>query len=240
MGEENERGIYMYLTIIQEINSSELFNNRFNKAWQIAQARKKFGDLSNEQNVHRMICHMVGGEHGVKREWENLLYRKVNSLIRGFYVQSDSYLNTETVARLGYRIVQVINLDSLFTTSIKEGGDVLINAQYAPTKSVNGKKISIEDEKKRQEWVVNKMKESGLTVFGIKETEESHIVFNHSGNKINRKQSTFINGFNYKISARVDDPVKFKEAVQRGIGRGRAYGCGMTIFKPITNGYVEG
>ena len=225
----------MYLTIIKEKEPPTSLSDRLKYACMVAKSRKKFGDLNNEQNVHRMICHMFGDEKGVKRENEHLLYRKVDSVVPIFYIQSDNHLNEENVANLGYRIVEVFNLETKIHTSVKKGNHIRINAQYAPTKTVNGKKFSIRDKDARMEWVMNKLKNAGLINIKAEEINENHIVFSHTRNSIDRNQSSFINGFTYSIDAQVEDPDLFRTAVKTGIGRGRAYGCGLTIFWTINN-----
>ena len=80
---------------------------------------------------------------------------------------------------------------------------------------------------------MRRMSDAGLKVLGWEEQMEDHIVFDHQTKYVGREKSQFVNGFVYRIHAKVTDAVRFAQAVQVGIGRGKAYGCGMTIFQPV-------
>ena len=226
----------MYLTIIKERNAPDDFSERLQLANSIAKARKKYGNLSNEQNVHRMVCHMFSGSEGTKRENEHLLYRKVSPSGSILYIQSDNEVDKCNVEKLGYRIVQQLNLNSLINTSVENGSYVLLNAKWAPTKTVNGKKISIIDGDERIQWVKRKAEEAGFEIHDLNETGTDHIRFDHNLKYFNRNKAAYINAFTYHMFAKVTDVEKFCNAIQNGVGRGRAYGCGMTLFKPV---YIE-
>ena len=227
----------MYLTIIEEKKNTDRFSDRIALAANIAKAQRRFGDMSNEQNVHRMICHLFGEDNGIKREDGSVLYRKITPSGNRMYIQSDSPVNIKKVDNLGYKVVQRIDLDDLLQANVKDGSCLLLNAKYAPTKSVNGKKMGIQNVEDRIAWVKRKAEASGFEIVAISEMSEDHICFNHEKNRNDRKKSCFVNAYVYHMAARVKDSSKFRESVRKGIGRGKAYGCGMTLFKPA---YIQG
>ena len=206
----------------------------------IANSRKKYGSLSNEQNMHRMVCSMFNSGHGTKREIESLLYRKISPSGSLLYIQSDNTVDTNRIDQLGYRIVQQINLGSMINTSVKTESIVALNAKLMPTKTVKGKKICIEDKDDRLNWVKRKGTESGFEILEINEVDRDQILFDHSSSPFfNRENATRLNAYTYHVIARITDVTKFQTAVRAGIGRGRAYGCGMTLFRPIETDYIK-
>ena len=106
-----------------------------------------------------------------------------------------------------------------------------------PTRSINipgerGKVkacVTVDDQK---QWLVRKSEDNGFAVeyYGF-DVVHSHWYKFQKGNDRNR--TVTLRGITYEGILTVTDKEKFKEALTRGIGRGKAYGMGlMTIIRP--------
>ena len=217
----------MYLTSISLKNAASP-EERFRLAYQIQKARKAYENLDNEQTIHRMVCDMAGG---TKRADKNLLYRKMDPCASTLHIQSESPLDHSMIERLGYDIIRETDLQPIMDQV--ECGDILnMNAKYAPTRQDgNGKKRSLRDPEDRRIWLERKMSESGIHLLAFSELHEDHITFSHDRKQNMDSRSSFINGFTYRILGMVTNKELFENAAKKGIGRGKAYGCGLTVFQ---------
>lgn len=220
----------MYLTVLTT-GKPECAEGRFRLANTIHRGRGRFGSMENEQNVHSLVCQLAGG---MKRIRGDILYIKPDKTADTLILQTDMPVERETAERFGYGIVSRTDLSETME-SVKNGCFVALGAKYAPTKTDagTGKKRSIREPEGRREWLLRKMEDAGLEMVGFSELDEDHILFSHKKGPFDRKNAEFINGFHYRILARVVDRDKFEKNVRSGIGRGKAYGCGLTLFRVI-------
>lgn len=228
----------MYLTAVRT-GRPETPEGRFRLAGAVCRerfqdAKRRFRNMDNEQNVHSLVCDLAGGMQRMKG---NILYIKPGRSVDSLVIQSDNPIDRSAAERLGYDIERETDLSEAMA-GVKNGCFVVLSAKYAPTKTdaATGKKRSIREPEARRGWLLRKMEEAGLTVIDCMERGEDHIVFSHDDSSFDRRKSEFINGYHYRIVARVQDRDEFERAVRRGIGRGRSYGCGLTLFKVIKNG----
>ena len=197
----------------------------------------KYRKYDYEQATHCMVCDLADS----KRKNEDLLYRRLDDTQDCLYIQSKKPLDPRRVSDMGYD-AQIVDIDSLLH-ALSCGDTVKILAKLAPTICVNGKKRSIDDPKKRIDWVHRKMAENGMTSIHVYEGNREYINFSHyhqehtidQEKRATRKQTPFILGVNYTIIATISDVNAFSNAVHKGIGRGKAYGCGLLLFRKIEN-----
>ena len=179
------------------------------------QKNKKF--LYDEQMVHAALLKAFN----CKRDHANILYRKDisrdgDSII--LMVQSDIQpVTTDVLA-----IEKSVNVDER-NKSIKNGSIIHFNCKLQPTVKQHGKRKAIRNKEDRNLWICRKLKSAGVETLSCSESDRVTSVFNHS---TAGKIETFV----YSGSLQVSDADKFLKAYQKGIGAGKAYGCGMMIL----------
>ena len=179
------------------------------------QNNKKF--LCDEQMVHAALLKAFN----CKRHHANILYRKDisrdgDNII--LMVQSDVQPVTTDVLT----VERFVNVDER-NSGIKSGSIIHFNCKVQPTLKHHGKRKLIRDEEQRRYWIDRKMKSAGAEILSCLETDRATSVFKHS---TEGKIETFV----YSGALQVLDVDKFLKAYQKGIGPGKAYGCGMMIL----------
>lgn len=214
----------MYLSILKKRNEYQDFDEKFIYAKRLAENRRKYGDLSNEQNVHRMICDMAGG---CKRKDQNLLYIKIGRDAKMFYIQSDCMLHEDIVRACGYNLIAVKDESSILQ-SIAEGSKVIIRAKLAPVERNSATRVQYSlatDEVKRAAWLNRLAERCGFRF--INQPEEGlkdYITWSKKG-----QGNSWTNAFYYACEVEVTDKEQFVRAVETGVGKYKAYGCGMLM-----------
>lgn len=215
----------MYLYLIERKSATQ-FTDKLSIAKQIYQTQNKYGDFSNEEAVHRMICDMAGG---CKRKQENLLYFQPSPSV--LFIQSDTELRHDVISKCGFQIrdikTQYLQKDIVTNSIIKLVG------RLAPTKTHNKKKLSIPTREEREIWVQNKLLALNTIPIIINEYDEKHIMWQHNTKSPMKESEGWLNGFCYNILAHVKDEQKLRSALHDGIGRGKAYGCGLLMTQTL-------
>lgn len=212
----------MYLSLIKKRIEMKSLEERVAYARRLAVNRKKYGDFSNEQDVHRMICDMAGG---CKRETQNLLYIKIGKDANRFYIQSDCLLDEEIVHSCGYEIVSVKN-EGTILDSIQNGDQVMLRAKLAPVE----KRVAVcyslaNDTKKRTTWINRLAERCGFHFVDIpQEGAMDHIRWQKKG-----YGDSWTNAFLYAGEIKITDKNAFVQAMKSGVGKYKAYGCGMMM-----------
>ena len=227
----------MFLTMLRKRKEKKELSceDKIEAAFKIAKATSMYnrcGGMSNEQNVHRMVCDMAGG---CKRSDKNLLYMKFDQNADSLYIQSDTPLNKEKVESLGYEFVHdPICLDDKLK-NLKKGSIVTFRAKLAPTERSSATRVThslanVQDgEEKRNEWLARNAVNNGFRIKEIYEGPSTHITWDKSDSK-KRTHTSWTNAFYYAGEIEITDPDVFLEAVKKGIGKYKAYGCGLFLI----------
>lgn len=215
----------MYLTKLVNIaGSSSNIEDFFKNCGGNIETGRRYGiqwySQENEQYWHCLVC----GLADKKRENGNLLYIRDGN--RALYVQSDEPIKENVAKMYGYRCVdEPTNVQSTLET-IHTGDAVTLLGRYAPTyHDENGKKKSIRDKEDQLRWMVRKAAENGFAITDIRSLQEDFVRFH----KNNKAEKGFFNVCMYKMEAQVTDAELFRNAIHKGIGPKKAYGCGMTL-----------
>lgn len=212
----------MYLYLIKKRKTNKGFDERIASARNLAASRKKYGDFSNEQDVHRMICDMAGG---CKRETQNLLYIKIGKDARMFYIQSDQLLDEKIVHLCGYEIVSTKN-EGTILDSIQNGDQVMLRTKLAPVEKRAAVCYSLaNDIEKRTAWINRLAEHCGFHFVDIpQEGAMDHIRWRKKG-----YGDSWTNAFLYAGEIKITDKNAFVQAMKLGVGKYKAYGCGMMM-----------
>ena len=215
----------MYLSIIKKRTEIRSLEEKVAFAKMIAETRRKYGDLSNEQNVHRMICDMAGG---CKRKTQNLLYIKIGKDGHMFYIQSDCKLDKDAVRGCGYGIAAVKD-EGEFLKLIENGDRLILRAKLAPVKrEIRTHTLCslAQSPKEKMEWLMRLAENNGFQFVGtLQESIMEHIRW-----RKNEQGHSWTNAFLYTAEIEVVDKDAFIRAVHYGVGRYKAYGCGMLMI----------
>ena len=98
--------------------------------------------------------------------------------------------------------------------------------QKKEIKRINkGRNLSRKNKDERMLWLKRKTEPFGA-ILDVFEGEKQHIVFSHD-----KENSSFINAYDYMMIIRITNKEIFESYVQKGLGRGKAYGCGLMLFR---------
>lgn len=121
-----------------------------------------------------------------------------------------------------------------FLETVKNGDVLNFKITAAPTKTTEGKKISL-NYRTAMEWMERKIKDAGASVIDgtLLQTDERAVRFKknpHSDAHIYYRSRT------YEGVLTVTDRERFTKMLTEGIGRQKAYGCGMMTVVPMHKG----
>lgn len=109
-----------------------------------------------------------------------------------------------------------------------EGNSYWFRLFCNPTKRSNGKRVGMYREEEQFEWLKRKAKSAGFTVVHASITRKEELT---AKVKKGTPQMTF-QGVQFEGVLRVANPDEFQVALRKGIGPGKALGCGLlTISK---------
>ena len=113
-------------------------------------------------------------------------------------------------------------------TRFAEGEEFALELRAMPTVKMAGKRRSIgrarAKDPLRLRWIRARAREHGFALVSEPELRVERVRFEAARNPF------AVNVCSYRARVRVTDPEKFARAYARGIGQGRAWGCGMMIL----------
>lgn len=159
--------------------------------------------------------------------------QKHASVPSGFlYVDKGGDASSRKILFVSDRPPRIPQAGRLLTKSIPDG--LLEHDLYAfetvvnPTKRSMSKKLLAVPDDEVPAWFSSKAATNwGFEVLSCEVLRSQWLSFRKTGHAISLKQSCL------KGVLRVTDSQKFKESFRRGIGRGRAFGCGLLQIVPI-------
>lgn len=118
-----------------------------------------------------------------------------------------------------------------FLDSISEGDVLSFRIKAVPTKSRDGKKMSL-GHSEAFEWMRKKISENGATVIDgtLDQTGEEKVRFKKDPHQ---EAYVYFHTRTYEGILTVDDKEKFARMLSEGIGRQKAYGCGLMTVVPV-------
>lgn len=224
----------MYITVLNRIQPKN-FEDRRKTARMLAKRITDAAEIG-ERATHKMVCDIAGV---YDRKEQNLLYFKPNLDDSKLIIQSEQPIPEGNAEKYGYAhesndMTEMIN-------SIHDGDDVYFLAKLAPVKnSPDGRKrkMSIKTLEERFEWVKRRLKDNGAEIkentaiseLTTEKIEWTHMPKSNDGTeKIRQEGSVYAHV--YQGMLHIIDADKFRNAVHTGIGRNKAYGCGMLLVR---------
>ena len=202
------------------------------------------GDLSDGYKLHQRIMSTV--PDGIRREDVRLLYRvepmnlsRTNST-GSILVQS---IASPEPARLpeGYRLVGTKDLAAPYSTHCKAGAGFRMRLIASPSKVIpdemgfENKKcrfiVGVED---RIQWLIRKAGMSGFRI--LEEDGQPQVLVSPLRDVVGHKKEERIlyRPALFQALIAVEDKKRFLEAIERGFGRGKAFGMGLATLRRIS------
>ena len=181
------------------------------------------------QKMHRLIT----GLFGTARQESSILYR--TNFVQGqihLYLYASQPVAEEVSGR--YRITQ--RDITPWMEQLAAGQYLKFDLIASPSKkvSVEGQKNSqrriLRQQSERQIWLEQKAAQSGFTLCQVLELEQIHVSGRHSEEKGGAMHH---DAYHYQGILQITDAGAFREALQKGIGSGKAYGFGMMMVKRL-------
>jgi len=175
-------------------------------------------DLSNLYELHRTIMAAFAG-----RDAGRVLFRVEGVGSHGIIVLVQSEIEPDW-NKVIVSPTYFLNIpeSKAFDTSFKTGDLLRFRLKANPTVKRDGKRFGLFNEEEQLAWLMRKGMDHGFSVLSAKSIKEGLRDGNKPGEVMLRFFSVRFDGV-----LRVDDPVKFKDAVYYGIGSGKGFGHGL-------------
>ena len=173
---------------------------------------------NDEQKIHAELLNCFNSN----RLKNNILYRK------NIYTKPDANLGLALLVYSDIAPVSTRNAmvqDSTLIEpekTITDGMPLCFSVVASPITKHNGKASAINDPAKRIEWLKNKMRDHGAEI-ASNIIERPHSLI-HMDHKYGRGH---ISAYTYFGMLRVTNAADFIDLFHTGLGRGKAYGCGL-------------
>lgn len=186
-------------------------------------------NVSNETYTHAALLQLFNST----RLANDVLYQTLNVDVVDEFIVSHLLVYSKTAPKLpetvpdGFTSVPEIVGCKEVEPKFKKGEVFAFDAVLNPSKSRAGHKRFISDPQDRQAWLERKFKESGAKIGRVSETRKKVICIGHNYGK-----GKFVS-VHYKGLLMVENPETFQKAYQKGIGREKAYGCGLLALTRV-------
>lgn len=187
-------------------------------------------NVSNETYTHAALLQLFNST----RLANDVLYQTLNVDVVDEFIVSHLLVYSKTAPKLpetvpyGFTSVPEIVGCKEVEPKFKKGEVFAFDAVLNPSKKDReSKKRFISNPQDRQAWLERKFKESGAKIGRVSETEKKVVYIGHDYGK-----GKFVS-VHYKGLIMVEDPEAFQKAYQEGIGREKAYGCGLLALTRV-------
>ena len=185
-------------------------------------------ETRDEQKVHQILSECFDE----KVNDVNAIYRKE------YFCNQDT--GEKTVFLKVYSAVEPVGtsralVDSRYCTEVdpskrfKEGQVFEFKTTVYPCRKNHGSRYMIQDQTERLEWLARKFADGGAELGHgcVSEIDLSPVIVKHSYStaKLGVKQ--------YRGLIRISDAEKFVSLFEKGLGQGKAYGCGLLELKEV-------
>ena len=194
--------------------------------------RYAMDDISDCNKMHRTIMHAFPSLDDISaiREHYSVLYRIENIAGRIVVIVQSNTEPDWSFLKEGY----LLNIETKDITSLIKGIRTKSQVRFKLKANVvkrshsDGKRVFLSDEKEQSEWLDLKGHEFGFNVAKGNDGYELLYVMPNKRIYGHKKDMTImVDTATYEGVIRVTDANKFMQALRNGIGRGKAYGCGM-------------
>ena len=180
--------------------------------------------IRDSQRMHQITCDLFD----CSRQDASILYRTrlVGDTLQVYiYADRPAQFNLDKYSITqkdishwvdGFCEGQVLTYDLLASPSQKVHKEGRKNSQRRILRSVE----------ERAQWLSRKSEAFGFELLSVDEVGSTHLTGQH---RTEKGDSMHVDGYQYRGYLRVTDPVLFKDAIQKGIGPGKAYGLGMLM-----------
>ena len=181
------------------------------------------------QKMHRLIT----GLFGTARQESNILYR-TNFVADQLHLYIYASLPVAETASERYRITQ--RDITPWVEQLTAGQYLKFDLIASPSKKIstegekNSRRRILRDPLERQTWLEKKAIQSGFAICQVTELEQIHVSGRHSEEKGGAMHH---DAYHYQGILQITDVGAFREALQKGIGSGKAYGFGMMMVKRL-------
>ena len=204
----------MYLTkIIFNFNSKRVRHGIYNCEW-----------------IHRMILEQGFGGITASNARNTL---KILYVINGrmMYVQSAVKPNFQQNAEIFAEPPKTIDIDNV-KSLVKTGSQIRFQCTCNPTKKTKdeGKRVFLTNEQERADWFSRTLRKVGAEVIVQNQSPEIKIFGLKTDKDSGKEHRIHAKAVTYTGALRVLDSEKLWDAFCNGIGREKAYGCGLLML----------
>lgn len=184
--------------------------------------------LADCQQMHRFVTSLFG----VDRKTAQVLYR-TNLAHDRLYIYL--YANMQAVSVPENCVLQQRDMTS-WLNGMSEGDVLSFELVASPSKKIgdrdrkNSQRRILREPILRQAWMEHRAELSGFELLRCDEVEQIHITGKH---REHNGGTMYHDAYRYCGVLRIVDATAFRQAMQSGIGPGRAYGFGMLMVKPL-------
>lgn len=185
--------------------------------------------LADCQKMHQLVT----GLFDAARQDANILYR-TNFVADQLHLYLYASTPVTAAAEERYRVMQRDLTPWL--EQLQPGQYLKFDLIASPSKkiSVDGQKNSrrriLREPAERQAWLERKAAQSGFSICQVMEQEQIHVSGKHHAEK---GGTMYHDAYHYQGVLQITDAEIFRNALQSGIGSGKAYGFGMMMVKKL-------
>ncbi|MBK8912917.1 MAG: type I-E CRISPR-associated protein Cas6/Cse3/CasE [Chlorobi bacterium] len=166
-------------------------------------------DLQDPYSLHQTLRRIFGGQH--------LTYR-VDHVERAVLVRSESAGDYATLAE-GYLHKKA----EIEEPIVERGGVHKLRFCVNPTRceSRTGKRFGLKGSRSQEQWAGEQLRRAGFEVIRLERVQEEWLQGSNGARLL---------AVDFRGVVVITDEERAKEAVAKGIGRGKAWGCGMVVL----------
>lgn len=192
----------------------------------LPEVRHALGDC---QAMHRLIT----GLFGASRQDAGILYR--SNVVRDqliLYIYASQPVSSETQGQYAVTQRDISSLLEQLTEGCVRSFDLIAS----PSKKVmvagqkNSQRRILREPAERQQWLERKAEQNGFRILSCTELEQIHTAGKHSADN---GGTMYHDAYHYQGVLQITDAAAFRNALQGGIGSGKAYGFGMMMVKRL-------
>ena len=188
-------------------------------------------DIGNPYLLHKTILRAFPDDIEVQGIEERVLYRlstEKSTFLPYLLIQSFNIPNWDFLKEVSDYLLKEPQVKEFKYPQFKSDANFYFRLFCNPTKKSNGKRVGMYREEDQFEWLKRKGKLNGFKIIHATLTQKKELVAREKkGNPQMTFQSVLFEGV-----LRIEDPQTFLMALKKGIGSGKAFGCGfLTIAK---------
>ena len=186
-------------------------------------------NMGNCEWVHKLLMESGFGniQASNARKTIQLLYSMEEDTILMQSAIKPSISVNEGLFAVNPRTIDVSKLESI----CKNGNVIRFKCTCNPTKRTKeGKRVFLKTPEERSEWIKRTLLKNGATVLIEDQTPESTVFGIKSNKEDGTKHKIYAKTVTFAGALRIENGELFWKAVCEGIGREKAYGCGMIMI----------